>query len=1334
LNGPKNNTISGDEVKVDALKLLLDVDKVFARKLNVSNAYHSSHTKEVSDEYLELLGDLSFGTPLPSTNVYMFSSVTGVKVDQDHLSAQYWVDNLISPVRFTDALLSTCFTKLSKGQASLRVNAAAENIFVDTIIEIGPHAALQSAIKETIATKTTSSTVTYLHVLNRTAPGLTTIINTAGFLISRGAPINVLAVNNATKTANRAPKLLVQLPSYSFHHADIICNESRLSKNYRLRKFPRHDLFGAPVADWNAEAPKWRNFIRLSEQPWLRHHIVTDAFVYPGVGYLIAVIEASRQIADPKQKISGFQLRDISLKRALIIPDDKKGVETSLAFTRMDESSMWASSTWNKFQFSSYNPVGDDWIEHCTGYVAVEYETTPGLIDQGREEEQESLRWQNLLTGVLNNCIVPVDMNNTYENIVTAGLNFGELFKNLSDVKGRSGFAGEVTGIVTVPDVRKAMPANFTHSHLIHPTTMDSMMHLFLAAIMDLTGKETLDRALVPTFIKDLWVSANINSDANHTFRGHAKSTFIAYDKYESDIMIWDGESSEARISIAGLRVTPLDSADSTTSHTRKLCYNIEWKPALELIGPSSFSHVELTTQENTERYRHGIHNFQLATVLQVTDALDELKEFDASSLEGHRAKYYSWMLQLKKWLDADEISIISLEEWKKYSTDPALKSELYRKVGEYNADGTLIIRMGSNISKVLRNEIDPLHLMFGQDDLLDRVYALHSQLGDLPALQDAFFQMINHEATNLNILEVGAGTGSSTMATLKTLTSYSGASGSHIAKYTFTDISAGFFEKAKEKFKEHRDFMEFRTLNAEKDPASQGFELGSYDFVVACNVIHATADLQKTLSNCQRLLKPGGKLILHEGIKQDFLWYGLSFGQLPGWWLAVEPIRQWSPCISATQWDSILKDSGFTGVDLELRDRQDLSLHTQSLLIATALDTASDRHTFWDKTIIVTITPIKDGLSEVVSSLKNLLEHDLKVPNCTVVHYLDLNAEDLRRAVCISVMELEEPVLENATKEGFENIRNMLTSCGGLIWASGDTTSCPGYAMASGLVRTVRWERDIDEVNLITLSVSDPLPSAESLAKSLAKLYQQQFVEHLSPEKMNGEFLLKDEVFMSGRLVDALESNNYLLSKSTRPAPILQRLGDAGRPVKLATAAPGLLNKLEFVTDPIYYLPIGDTEVEIEVKAVGLNFRDLMVAMGEHMAFSMGTEASGIVSRIGSGVEKVKVGDRVVYIGGLDLTGCFHTFGRVDHGVVVKIPESMSFEIAASLPCVYSTVLYSLVDTARLCKGEKILIHAAAGGVGQAAINYSKSIGAEVFATVSSPEKREVSFHKTEN
>ncbi|KAL7929253.1 hypothetical protein V8C35DRAFT_331780 [Trichoderma chlorosporum] len=163
-----------------------------------------------------------------------------------------------------------------------------------------------------------------------------------------------------------------------------------------------------------------------------------------------------------------------------------------------------------------------------------------------------------------------------------------------------------------------------------------------------------------------------------------------------------------------------------------------------------------------------------------------------------------------------------------------------------------------------------------------------------------------------------------------------------------------------------------------------------------------------------------------------------------------------------------------------------------------------------------------------------------------------------------------------------------------------------------------------------------------------------------------------------------------------------------------LDTSSPGSLSALHIATDPVWARPMAENEVEVEIRAVGLNFRDVLIIMGEHVAACLGNEAAGYVSRIGSKVTNVKVGDRVFYMNGLIDGGCLKTFGRQSADVVVKLPGSVSFEDTASLPCVYLTAIHGLYDIAQLSEGETVLIHAAAANL----------VGAEVFATVSTPEK----------
>lgn len=269
-NSPSNITVSGDEAKIDALKALLDADSVFARKLAVPNAYHSSHMTAMADVYWRLLGNIKSTDKLASLqDVHIFSSVTGQLVDSDLLeSAQYWVDNLVSPVNFTKSLTVMCFQSLSKGQKSVSMNNTVENVFLNDIVEVGPHGALQSAIKQTIKTYNTVASIGYLPALDHKAPGVRIILTVAGYLNSRGYSVKIRDVNKTSGSIH--PQMLVSLPPYRFDHSNRIWYEGRITKNLRLRKHPKHDLFGAPVADWNAEEPRWRYIMRLSENPWLK--------------------------------------------------------------------------------------------------------------------------------------------------------------------------------------------------------------------------------------------------------------------------------------------------------------------------------------------------------------------------------------------------------------------------------------------------------------------------------------------------------------------------------------------------------------------------------------------------------------------------------------------------------------------------------------------------------------------------------------------------------------------------------------------------------------------------------------------------------------------------------------------------------------------------------------------------------------------------------------------------------------------------------------------------------------------------------------------------------
>lgn len=207
------------------------------------------------------------------------------------------------------------------------------------------------------------------------------------------------------------------------------------------------------------------------------------------------------------------------------------------------------------------------------------------------------------------------------------------------------------------------------------------------------------------------------------------------------------------------------------------------------------------------------------------------------------------------------------------------------------------LVFIGEMLAPFVRGELSMLD-EFRKDDKLSEFYFGHYGYKEYNMYLGNLVKQISHRHHNMKILEIGAGTGSFTAATLECLND-------GFATYTYTDILAAFFEEAKEMFKSNAEKMIFKTLDAEKDIEEQGFEEGTYDLIIAGNVIHAMAHLETTLKSVRKLLRPGGNLCLLEVTKNKPLRIGFGFCGLPGWWAGREDGRVYSPLVGQKDWDT---------------------------------------------------------------------------------------------------------------------------------------------------------------------------------------------------------------------------------------------------------------------------------------------------------------------------------------------------------------------------------------------------------------------------------------------
>lgn len=264
INSPRNTTVSGMEPYIDKLAQLLQSDKIFARKLEVSVAYHSMQMHQIAGIYRNQLEGSLFGSETTGSSPLFFSSVTGTILAREQaLKADYWVSNLVSRVKFSEAVRLMS----SLNGEGIPTNDPGSSFYM---IEIGPHRTLQRSIQETFGKETN---YIYDSVIRRNYSSMKSMKEMVGKLVMNGYPVNIQAVNSHSYRLN-LPKMLLDLPPYPFNHSKSYWLESRLSKNRRLRERPRHELLGNPSTDWNPLEPKWRFTIRVSDLPWILDHKV----------------------------------------------------------------------------------------------------------------------------------------------------------------------------------------------------------------------------------------------------------------------------------------------------------------------------------------------------------------------------------------------------------------------------------------------------------------------------------------------------------------------------------------------------------------------------------------------------------------------------------------------------------------------------------------------------------------------------------------------------------------------------------------------------------------------------------------------------------------------------------------------------------------------------------------------------------------------------------------------------------------------------------------------------------------------------------------------------
>ncbi|KAL4890134.1 ketoacyl-synt-domain-containing protein [Aspergillus ambiguus] len=1148
VNSPASVTISGDLAAIRELESELKTNNIFARQLKVDTAYHSPHMETIGQLYRDSISTVARAcqgtSSSAATKAKMFSSVTGEIVDPSDLGPNYWVANLLGQVKFMQAIESMVSHSHTK-----RKSAPQRYSYVDIMVEIGPHGALQGPINQTLSAS--ERHCASISLLDRKSDASVALLHALGRLFQHGYNTDVTSVNIASHVHVPEKSLLVDLPSFPWNHTRGYWYESALSSNYRFRNTPRKDLLGSRDNEGNEYEARWRQFFRLKENPWIEDHCVQGQIVYPAAGMIVMALEAVAEITRPDKPVEGYELRDVVIKNAIIVPRSDEGVETILHLRRWRTGSLASGSVWQEFRIYSRSGT-NPWSDNCTGLIR----TLHGGEDIPFRSTRKThgIKWEPCnATSEQYPALTPTDF---YTKVVAMGFQFGPAFQNITEFRKAH---DSLWCTVRIPDIASHMPHGVTDAHVVHPCTLDPIIHSALGILDDDEG------ARVPTSLKRLFISARAPTAPGTLLAITSSVQALGLRDAEADILATVRGSSELLIAVEAVNMTRVGGSDASPSTSRDT--------------------------------------------------------------------------------PAESKKIVSRVEW---------REDISYLQGEYRPD---LLTSNSKAQSTRSANSSPL---------------------------TQYIELITHKNPSAAILEIGAAEGNTTKQMLEAISPVDGESTPWAKEYVATECDEDAVRRLKELFSQWGPHFDAKLLSFSQDGGPQGLHAPqTYD----CVILHAprtTNMLEDAIRYSADVMKEHGKLII---LQPDIPDSGISL------------------------WDHILRRYHLTGIDCSFPEYRSETQWFASMTVSTLGPNRPNMS--FPKALIVTPCKRSTNVQTLVTSLAGKLHQQGFVSDSKTL--LDLTSVDLSNTCSIVLSELESPTLFDMDSVEFSAIKSLVLGSKQVLWVTAGGTidsSNPHAALITGLSRSIRHEHP--EVLFATIDLEWPIDDVVASSASIVNV-----LHSLLGGNSDREFAIRAGRVMIPRVRFYRQLNNLWTQKgrsTTELGPLVQQ----HRPLTLEVGSPGSLDSMYFKDDVSYIEPLQEDDIEIQVKATGLNFLDVMVAADQIKEPTLGFECSGIVRRAGASVTRFKPGDRVMTW----RFRAFSTFMRSPECMVHPIPVGMTFATAASLPVVYCTAYEALIVAARLRPREQILIHGAAGGVGQAAIMIARSVGAEIFATVSSEAK----------
>ncbi|CEJ82962.1 hypothetical protein VHEMI02998 [[Torrubiella] hemipterigena] len=478
INSPSNVTLAGTTQALEVVSEWAKDNSIFYRRLDIPAAYHSPQMECLSEEYLKRLephfrddgkrngGEAYSGSS--NTEVRFVSPVTGKDIGngtQSIRAPKHWIENMVQSVKFTDAVESLLFN-----------NSETTGVAVDTIIEIGPHGALQGAMRQILSSfKVSPSKVSLQYSLKRGSDSASAMRILAGTLHCQGVPVNLQQVNFPSwDMCSQRPAVVTDLPTYAWDHSKRYWVDSVRVTESLQHKQRRHYLLGTKVHGPTPNIHIWRSMFRVDDMPWVQDHLIHSELLFPGAGMLTMVLYAMPRIdgADSTELCSSV-VHDITFYNGVIVPRSSAGIDIQLTVQKQDTSRLLETKEHKRFDFYSHDGAGN-WTGHCEGTIS-----TLSQLPCINTFAQRYIALEN--TGT------PFDVSEFYQLLEETGPSLGPAFRHLSSLVRGDGFA---EAIAVVPEIKDAMQHGDETEQWLHPTVLDLFFQIAWVAV----DRQYLDR------------------------------------------------------------------------------------------------------------------------------------------------------------------------------------------------------------------------------------------------------------------------------------------------------------------------------------------------------------------------------------------------------------------------------------------------------------------------------------------------------------------------------------------------------------------------------------------------------------------------------------------------------------------------------------------------------------------------------------------------------------------------------------------------------------------------------------------------------------------------